>query len=168
MTLRTDKGATLPVTATRTYTGVKDTYNLTVADLHTYYVLAGTIPVLVHNTCLDWTAIVDKKGHDRVTHVRRHEVDAPNRENHGVFWDEKTGTAGDSYALINEAWSIKQKINLQPVPGGGQNGAEMFRVPMGRIVGYESGKSANGVGQPYTHIEILVRNGNHLTTGYPK
>jgi hypothetical protein len=24
--------------------------NLTVADLHTYYVLAGTIPVLVHNT----------------------------------------------------------------------------------------------------------------------
>ncbi len=26
-------------------------YNLTVADLHTYYVLAGTTPVLVHNAC---------------------------------------------------------------------------------------------------------------------
>jgi hypothetical protein len=26
-------------------------YNLTVADIHTYYVLAGNTPVLVHNTC---------------------------------------------------------------------------------------------------------------------
>ncbi|NXY96974.1 ricin-type beta-trefoil lectin domain protein [Streptomyces sp. BR123] len=49
MTLRTDNGATVPVTATRTYTGINETYNLTVADLHTYYVLAGETPVLVHN-----------------------------------------------------------------------------------------------------------------------
>ncbi|GAB1688656.1 RHS repeat-associated core domain-containing protein [Krasilnikovia sp. M28-CT-15] len=29
-------------------------YNLTVDDIHTYYVLAGTTPVLVHNTCGEW------------------------------------------------------------------------------------------------------------------
>ncbi|WP_317452958.1 hypothetical protein [Streptomyces sp. CBMA29] len=33
----------------RNYTGHTTTYNLTVTDLHTYYVLAGTTPVLVHN-----------------------------------------------------------------------------------------------------------------------
>ncbi|QES47382.1 hypothetical protein DEJ50_05630 [Streptomyces venezuelae] len=49
MTLRTDEGATAPIAAVRTYQATLDTYNLTVADLHTYYVLAGVTPVLVHN-----------------------------------------------------------------------------------------------------------------------
>ncbi|MFB7312170.1 polymorphic toxin-type HINT domain-containing protein [Streptomyces sp. NPDC056192] len=31
-------------------TGAADMYNLTVADLHTYYVVAGGVPILVHNT----------------------------------------------------------------------------------------------------------------------
>ncbi|MEU6070210.1 polymorphic toxin-type HINT domain-containing protein [Streptomyces sp. NPDC047082] len=31
--------------------GAADMYNLTVQQLHTYYVLAGATPVLVHNTC---------------------------------------------------------------------------------------------------------------------
>ncbi|MFJ7899114.1 polymorphic toxin-type HINT domain-containing protein [Streptomyces sp. NPDC096198] len=33
----------------RTHPGAADMYNLTVQQLHTYYVLAGTTPVLVHN-----------------------------------------------------------------------------------------------------------------------
>ncbi|MEW2505942.1 polymorphic toxin-type HINT domain-containing protein [Amycolatopsis sp. NPDC047767] len=37
------------VAATRLYTAAIITYNLTVDDVHTYYVLAGTTPVLVHN-----------------------------------------------------------------------------------------------------------------------
>jgi hypothetical protein len=49
-TLRTDDGAYVTVTANRSYTGHARTYNLTVADLHTYYVLAGSTPVLVHNS----------------------------------------------------------------------------------------------------------------------
>ncbi|MFD3808246.1 polymorphic toxin-type HINT domain-containing protein [Streptomyces sp. NPDC058619] len=49
MTLRTDEGQTAAVVRTRTYQAVNETYNLTVADLHTYYVLAGATPVLVHN-----------------------------------------------------------------------------------------------------------------------
>lgn len=48
-TLRTDQGATAVVKRTRLYEAVLDTYNLTVSDLHTYYVLAGATPVLVHN-----------------------------------------------------------------------------------------------------------------------
>ncbi|MFJ3961389.1 ricin-type beta-trefoil lectin domain protein [Streptomyces sp. NPDC090036] len=48
-TLRTDDGAAASVAAIRVYQAVNATYNLTVADLHTYYVLAGATPVLVHN-----------------------------------------------------------------------------------------------------------------------
>ncbi|MGW0916236.1 polymorphic toxin-type HINT domain-containing protein [Streptomyces sp. NPDC002784] len=49
MTLLTDDGDTVIVTANRPYTQHARTYNLTVDDLHTYYVLAGETPVLVHN-----------------------------------------------------------------------------------------------------------------------
>ncbi|MFF0553406.1 polymorphic toxin-type HINT domain-containing protein [Streptomyces sp. NPDC004311] len=48
-TLRTDQGTPTAVSAVRVYEAFNKTYNLTVADLHTYYVLAGATPVLVHN-----------------------------------------------------------------------------------------------------------------------
>ncbi|MBZ2406783.1 hypothetical protein HX747_29955 [Streptomyces sp. L06] len=49
MTLRTDDGRTVTITHTRQYEQRARTYNLTVEGLHTYYVLAGATPVLVHN-----------------------------------------------------------------------------------------------------------------------
>ncbi|MFF2631202.1 DddA-like double-stranded DNA deaminase toxin [Kitasatospora griseola] len=48
-TLRTDTGATAQVASIRHWTALQPAYNLTVADLHTYYVLAGTTPLLTHN-----------------------------------------------------------------------------------------------------------------------
>lgn len=42
-------GTTATVLATRNYHRHATTYDLTVSDLHTYYVLAGETPVLVHN-----------------------------------------------------------------------------------------------------------------------
>ncbi|MEU6245629.1 polymorphic toxin-type HINT domain-containing protein [Streptomyces sp. NPDC047024] len=50
MSLLTDDGSTVTVTANRPFTTHARTYNLTVDDLHTYYVLAGETPVLVHNS----------------------------------------------------------------------------------------------------------------------
>ncbi|WP_188273946.1 polymorphic toxin-type HINT domain-containing protein [Streptomyces sp. CBMA152] len=47
--LRQPEGASLTVTAVRNYQYAVTTHNLTVAQLHTYYVLAGATPVLVHN-----------------------------------------------------------------------------------------------------------------------
>ncbi|MEV4227085.1 polymorphic toxin type 43 domain-containing protein [Streptomyces bobili] len=49
MTLLTDDGTTVTVTANSPFTRHARTYNLTVDELHTYYVLAGETPVLVHN-----------------------------------------------------------------------------------------------------------------------
>jgi RHS repeat-associated protein len=49
--LLTAAGTTTPVNGIhRTTTHTEPAYNLTVADIHTYYVLAGDTPVLVHNT----------------------------------------------------------------------------------------------------------------------
>ncbi|MFJ9083830.1 polymorphic toxin-type HINT domain-containing protein [Streptomyces sp. NPDC102384] len=50
MTLLTDHGTTVTVTANHAYTQHVRTYNLTIDELHTYYVLAGGTPVLVHNS----------------------------------------------------------------------------------------------------------------------
>ncbi|MFH8692789.1 RHS repeat-associated core domain-containing protein [Streptomyces anulatus] len=47
--LQTSTGTWVQITAVTHRTTSTTVYNLTVADLHTYYVLAGTTPVLVHN-----------------------------------------------------------------------------------------------------------------------
>ncbi|MGC0338950.1 hypothetical protein RKD20_003984 [Streptomyces sp. SLBN-8D4] len=49
-TLRTDDGRTVTVAGVHRYHRLHSAYNLTVDDLHTYYVLAGSTSVLVHNS----------------------------------------------------------------------------------------------------------------------
>ncbi|WP_394427256.1 polymorphic toxin-type HINT domain-containing protein [Streptomyces sp. SGAir0957] len=49
-TLRTATGATVRVLSVHRFHRPHSAYNLTVEDVHTYYVLAGSTPVLVHNT----------------------------------------------------------------------------------------------------------------------
>ncbi|MFF9803339.1 polymorphic toxin-type HINT domain-containing protein, partial [Streptomyces rochei] len=48
--LSTGSGSWIQVTAVQTRTARATVHNLTVEGLHTYYVLAGTTPVLAHNT----------------------------------------------------------------------------------------------------------------------
>ncbi|MGE7390921.1 ricin-type beta-trefoil lectin domain protein [Streptomyces sp. NPDC004126] len=47
--LRTSAGTRVQVQAVKRWTAQATVHNLTVADLHTYYVLAGVTPILVHN-----------------------------------------------------------------------------------------------------------------------
>jgi RHS repeat-associated protein len=49
-TLTTPTGQPAPILTTHTRHHTHHVHNLTIADLHTYYVLAGDIPVLVHNS----------------------------------------------------------------------------------------------------------------------
>ncbi|MGW0468475.1 DddA-like double-stranded DNA deaminase toxin [Streptomyces sp. NPDC003027] len=49
-TLRTPQNSTAAIASTRNWQGLQDAYDLTVADLHTYYVSTGTTNLLVHNT----------------------------------------------------------------------------------------------------------------------
>ncbi|MGW6746257.1 polymorphic toxin-type HINT domain-containing protein [Streptomyces sp. NPDC055025] len=47
--LRTSAGTYVQITAVTRWTQQSTVHNLTVADIHTYYVVAGATPVLVHN-----------------------------------------------------------------------------------------------------------------------
>jgi RHS repeat-associated protein len=49
MTLQTPVGDTVTLTATRPFDKHQRTHDLTITGIHTYYVLAGATPVLVHN-----------------------------------------------------------------------------------------------------------------------
>ncbi|PWI43707.1 hypothetical protein CK485_16480 [Streptomyces sp. ICBB 8177] len=51
--LATENGQKAYVVSVRATPGAANRYNLTVSQDHTYYVLAGATPVLVHNTCGD-------------------------------------------------------------------------------------------------------------------
>ncbi|MBW1596835.1 polymorphic toxin-type HINT domain-containing protein [Streptomyces sp. JJ38] len=51
--VRTSSGSHVLITAVERWTQGSRVHNLTVADLHTYYVLAGATPVLVHNSNCD-------------------------------------------------------------------------------------------------------------------
>ncbi|MFF0225089.1 polymorphic toxin-type HINT domain-containing protein [Streptomyces sp. NPDC004629] len=50
MTLRTSDGRQVEVATVRHFTKPQITHDLTIEDVHTYYVLAGETPVLVHNS----------------------------------------------------------------------------------------------------------------------
>ncbi|PYC68372.1 hypothetical protein C7C46_29145 [Streptomyces tateyamensis] len=64
----TTDNITVTVQAVRNYeTDAQIAYNLTVAELHTYYVLAGTTPVLVHNSCATNSALADLPIHAQPT-----------------------------------------------------------------------------------------------------
>ncbi|MET9402687.1 polymorphic toxin-type HINT domain-containing protein, partial [Kitasatospora sp. NPDC002965] len=54
--LETSTGTWVQISTIRSHTAHQRVHNLTVSDLHTYYVLAGTTPVLVHNceVALGW------------------------------------------------------------------------------------------------------------------
>lgn len=50
VTLHTAKGETVQVSATRHFSKQQRTHDLAVSGIHTYYVLAGETPVLIHNS----------------------------------------------------------------------------------------------------------------------
>ncbi|WP_331724184.1 polymorphic toxin-type HINT domain-containing protein (plasmid) [Streptomyces longwoodensis] len=57
--LKTATNGHVYVTAIATVPGEADMYNLTVKDLHTYYVISGGSPVLVHNACKTYKTVAE-------------------------------------------------------------------------------------------------------------
>nr|WP_234340660.1 RHS repeat-associated core domain-containing protein [Streptomyces sp. NRRL F-5630] len=69
--LRDSDGKAARVSSVRHFTEHQRTYDLTIEGLHTYYVLAGQTPVLVHNSngCVNWASnSVKTWGHTFKTH----------------------------------------------------------------------------------------------------
>ncbi|MEU6055814.1 polymorphic toxin-type HINT domain-containing protein [Streptomyces xanthochromogenes] len=77
MTLLTPDGATVEVSDNHSFNRNARTYNLTVEDLHTYYVLAGETPVLVHNSsCSISSAVADETRSGMGSIVSKHSLNA--------------------------------------------------------------------------------------------
>ncbi|MFC1429148.1 polymorphic toxin-type HINT domain-containing protein [Streptacidiphilus sp. N1-3] len=79
------------VVATKATPGAADRWNLTVQQLHTYYVVAGSIPILVHNT---------NSGYSCYTSVYKTKLDAAD------FWKSRgTHFRRANAALLNDIQS---------------------------------------------------------------
>ncbi|MEU0204784.1 polymorphic toxin-type HINT domain-containing protein [Streptomyces canus] len=117
MALLTDEGDTVVVTGNRAYTDHVRTYNLTVDDLHTYYVLAGETPVLVHNSegCPD--------GVDDVWHEGTFENPAGSFEYHWKKHGEPLNITPEKYLQDSNDWAKKL---AEP---GGKKGYNAKRMP---------------------------------------
>jgi RHS repeat-associated protein len=140
MTLRTDEGRTVDVTATRQYTNHVRTYNLTIEGVHTYYVLAGVTPVLVHNSSCPVPISKGRWDHIWDRHVVR-DGEFPNK----------------SKFLTTSKAKIQKMIN-RALDGQTGDGAYYYEFPnpIGR----------NGAGEDQYYIRVVVRD-RKLITAFP-
>lgn len=93
--LLTVDGVPARVAGNRSYDQNARTYNLTVTDLHTYYVLAGDTPILVHNATCDATGVLRLEDGDQL-------VLGVNRPGGGD--DLATLLGGNWFTLNSERW----------------------------------------------------------------
>ncbi|WP_285390640.1 polymorphic toxin-type HINT domain-containing protein [Streptomyces sp. RKAG337] len=85
MNLHTPKGDRVTVEAVRHFDKRQRTHDLTVAGIHTYYVLAGATPVLVHNCGDASDELLDiADGHIGKTNTASEIVSADGKVGHGV------------------------------------------------------------------------------------
>ncbi|WP_285555941.1 polymorphic toxin-type HINT domain-containing protein [Actinoplanes regularis] len=136
-----DAGSHPEVASVRSFRGAKVMYNLTVADLHTYYVLVGSTPVLVHN-CGDLVGddaefpgahVLDE--HVNVTPERAVELAGIKGGRNSVFIDGQTAQQVVDYALAGNKRKIQtwlrgsdQQISLRGRFGAPNSIGTVFRA----------------------------------------
>jgi RHS repeat-associated protein len=139
MTLLTEDGDTVTVMGNRAYTQHARTYNLTVSDLHTYYVLAGDTPVLVHNSSCPVPISKGRWDHIWDRHVNRDKY--PNK------------------SKFNTTNKVKiQKMVNRALGGETDDGVYFYRFP--------SSIGTTAAGDPQYYIRVVVRD-RKLITAFP-
>ncbi|MCX4756998.1 RHS repeat-associated core domain-containing protein [Kitasatospora purpeofusca] len=97
--LETSAGTWVQISSIRSYTQQQRVHNLTVSDLHTYYVLAGTTPVLVHNCGETDVTTVYRKQDTSIPETQRLSVDEGGNVSHsgsGSLYLNMTGDISHS------------------------------------------------------------------------
>ncbi|WP_123821480.1 polymorphic toxin-type HINT domain-containing protein [Kitasatospora cineracea] len=121
--ITTNTGTHIRVEAVVSTPGAADRYNLTVTELHTYYVLVGTTPILVHNTCgLTNNASPAKQDLERKAAAQRGVVP--------TALGDRTGLSGLQDALGGETdfkWAVVrgsagEELRVMPAYAGGESG----------------------------------------------
>ncbi len=151
MWLRTSAGTYAQVTATKHWTTRHQRlYNLTITDLHTYYVLAGT-SVLVHNA----NCIVGEKQFDH----------AWKQHGHGVAYHE-AGKMGNVFARGIDRDRLRGMVDEAI-----ENGTEVPRAKSdprgGHYIDYDFGEVEVGaMGQ--NGMRVVVDGAGNFVTAMPK
>jgi hypothetical protein len=176
--LRTQDGTVRTVTTLKDRRGLtgQRVYDLTVDDLHTFYVLAGRSPLLVHN-CSDLVADAQRfpgQAHVLDEHVNPTQAEAlrlavnKNSKN-SVFVDLQTAQQVVDYALANKATEITRWLR-----GGEQQktlrGAFGARNSLG-FVAHPDGRTITQAGNRYVIILKRApghRFGYYVHTAYPE
>ncbi|MFF3342982.1 pre-toxin TG domain-containing protein [Streptomyces flavidovirens] len=143
--LRTSTGTATQITAVETSTVPQTVHNLTVARLHTYYVLAGSTPVLVHNAkknkCsleIDHVGQVDQDWVTKGAHVNMKDgMEVVLRP------DGKGGIRGEAYRLSRGTATQKQvDAVVATIKSDPRWRADMIRVTKGAKEVFESSAKA--------------------------
>jgi RHS repeat-associated protein len=107
--LQTSAGTLVQIAGTRVWTAHARDYNLTVDDVHTYYVLSGGASALVHNTCPILGAAAPKAGNVAVI-GRQHDTHA------ALDWPGHDVLNVDKWSIdLNDAWINAVIKNKQDV-----------------------------------------------------
>ncbi|MEU6357521.1 polymorphic toxin-type HINT domain-containing protein [Streptomyces sp. NPDC047072] len=150
-TLRTDDGTTVTVLSNRPFARSARTYNLTVDDLHTYYVLAGDTPVLVHNSRCLIADVIGPKGETLWLPKGRKAISMANTGK-GWFYDVK-----ESEAVANGLHkSVRYVRVMDPTTTGKYpkpTGYITYANEGGQFINPLTGKTIDR-SDPYWHIEI--------------
>ncbi|MEO3830282.1 RHS repeat-associated core domain-containing protein [Actinomadura sp. B10D3] len=130
MWLRTSAGTHIEITAVKIWTQHHHVHNLTVDTHHTYYVLAGTAPVLVHNCGLS---------NNRSEAIQRIELKAAaNRGVSPVSLSEGAGMGGLREAIGGASdfkWAVTMDDELKVMPAYAGGGAgEWSRMELAHTV----------------------------------
>ncbi|MFE6358035.1 RHS repeat-associated core domain-containing protein [Streptomyces rochei] len=160
MTLRTTDNRAVEITSVRAFTAQQVTYDLTIAGVHTYYVLAGETPVLVHNSNgLCGTAALENGDWQHI--VDRHRPG-------GALVDDAAGI------FTGKAKHVRQRIadtinrgtpkpnTPDPVTGEARPG-QIYEWDFGTPVGRAG--PANGGGE-LTGVRVIVNDGK-VVTAFP-
>ncbi|MEV3978206.1 polymorphic toxin-type HINT domain-containing protein [Nonomuraea sp. NPDC049758] len=126
-TLQTPRAERVLVLGIRTFPAVRYMYNLTVRDIHTYYIMAGSRALLVHNAgpCNVPSGPVARKAQDTADHVQQHGTPPPGYRGGRTFAnDGRNGgmvlprTDANGNAVTYREWDVN------PYTRGVNRGAE--------------------------------------------
>ncbi|MFE0276314.1 polymorphic toxin-type HINT domain-containing protein [Streptomyces sp. NPDC058992] len=174
--LRTSAGTYAQVTKVDHYTKRQRTHDLTVADIHTYYVLAGQTPVLVHNSngCPTYMnvapsgngVIADLDSDGLVSFVIRSGPDTPRG---GEMFNSALAHFGGKVKGVKAYWQNGGQLsdNLNSFNAAVRNGASLedaaratFTGKMSQRAGFSGSVEVTelrGMPGEYTNVGVIFR-----------
>jgi hypothetical protein len=103
-----------------------------------------------------------QEGH-RIRHILRHHQDNPDRPVHGVF----DGDRNEVFAVIDEAYLYTFDHGPPRVSTEQDDGRTIYRVDLGRRIGYVGGQSGRRQRHPAARHVQLILEGTNVITAYP-